>query len=127
VLSQSIPLPAIPYGKLQTVAKYTGLVLAAVFPKAPYIATAIAGKQIPHPHVHRAPANDEADWAKRLGKALPRLELSDMRKDDILELVTSGAQVQELWEQCDQELGKYGPADPLTLSMMRRLVIPLQP
>ncbi|HEY4161318.1 MAG TPA: hypothetical protein VGM08_04620 [Candidatus Saccharimonadales bacterium] len=111
-------LPRSPYDKLQTAAKYAGLVLEVAFADAPYIASAIAGKQIRHPHAHRAAADDEADWAKRLGKALPRLELSEAEKDQIHERVTIGDAVEGLWQELDKALDAHGPVDPLTLETM---------
>ncbi len=118
-------LPQRPHDKLQCVAKFAGLVLRVVYPNAEYPASATAGKMIRHPHIHRVPGYDDPVWARRLGKAEPRLQLSAGEMDDILGTVTTGQQVQELWARCDEELDGYGPADPLTLEMMHLMAAPV--
>jgi hypothetical protein len=116
------------HNKLSIVAQYAGLVLGVAYPETPYIGTLVAGNQIPHPHVHRVLGDGDADWAKRFGKAHPRLDLPDAAKDLVLERVTHSetGQVEDLWAQCSAELDAEGPVDPLTLAMMEQFSIPIE-
>lgn len=116
-------LPEQLHEKLAVTSRTAGLVLESVYPEAPYIAAVTAGRQIRHPHIHRAPGDLNADWAKRIGKAdnFPRFSLSEEAADRLSNLLTTGETVGALWSQLDKALDSIGPTDELTLDMMRQL------
>ena len=120
-------LPERLFEKLSVTAQTAGLVLETVYPDAPYIAAITAGRQIRHPHIHRAPGDIDADWAKRIGKAdnYPRFSLTDETAEKLVKLLTSGDQIRALWEQLDKTLDSIGPTDELTLDTIKRPDLPL--
>ncbi|HSX46850.1 MAG TPA: hypothetical protein VLF87_02590 [Patescibacteria group bacterium] len=113
--------------KMFTAARYAGLVLAQAFPDAPYIGEMTASNQIRHPHIHRVPGDEEANWLKRFSKLddWPRLNLSDAHMDDIQGRLTTDAVAEALWEQCNAEILAQGEPDTLTgLALAKLGLIP---
>ena len=113
--------------KLYTVATFAGRALELVYPDAPYVGELAAHNQIPHPHLHRMPGDDKADWAKRFGRLddWPRLKLSTDHMDDIQSRLTTPDDLQELWQACDAEVAALGAPDAGTVAAIKELGIVL--
>ena len=115
------------HNKMSTVAKYAGRVLAEAYPNAPYISELTACNQIRHPHIHRMPADEDANWAKGFAKLedWPRLKLSPDHMDDIQGRLTDGDAIHELWQACNDELDALGAPDESTVQAIHDLGIVL--
>lgn len=115
------------HNKMSTVAKYAGRVLAQAYPEAPYIGELTASNQIRHPHIHRVPGDDDAQWVKRFAKMedWPRLQLSPDHMDDIQGRLTDPDAMQELWQACDAEVVALGAPDEATVQAAQELGLAL--
>lgn len=113
--------------KLYTVATFAGRALELAYPDAPYVGELAAHNQIPHPHLHRMPGDDQADWAKRFGRLddWPRLKLSTDHMDDIHGRLTGPDDLQVLWRACDVEIAALGAPDASTVATIKELGIVL--
>ena len=111
------------HNKLSTVAKYAGKVLSIAYPEAPYIGELTASNQIRHPHIHRLPGDEDANWVKRFAKLedWPRLKLSANHMDDVQGRLTTPEAIQELWEACDAEVVALGAPDAGTVAAVKEL------
>lgn len=73
------------HSRLQAVSQHVGLRIMDVMGDwAEYAGTLSAGKQVPHAHIHRVPADaeDSQGWMRRFGGE-PRLVLPDGQMDEI--------------------------------------------
>ena len=114
------------YLKLQLAAKYAGLWLRELYGIGDtYIASATAGNQVPHAHIHRFPAGiDNEAWA-RFDGAEPRI---DMRRTEVEDLVREIRFPEELAAELDAALGDIAPPEfPEGARLMGRLAVNLAP
>jgi diadenosine tetraphosphate (Ap4A) HIT family hydrolase len=115
------------HNKVSTAAKFAGRVLSVVFPDAPYIGELTASNQVRHPHLHRVPGDEKAEWVKRFSKedAWPRLKFADNVMDDLQGQLSAEGAIQELWEECDSEVTAIGAPDEATVNAIAQLEIVL--
>jgi diadenosine tetraphosphate (Ap4A) HIT family hydrolase len=111
------------HNKMYTVAKFAGRVLAQAYPEAPYIGELTASNQIRHPHIHRVPGDNDAQWVKRFAKLedWPRLQLSSDHMDDIKGRLTDLGAIRKLWQACDAEVVALGAPDEATVQAAQEL------
>jgi diadenosine tetraphosphate (Ap4A) HIT family hydrolase len=115
------------HNKMSTVAKYAGRVLSEAFPNAPYIGELTASNQIRHPHIHRLPGDEDANWAKRFSKLpdWPRLKFTAEQMDDLQGRLSAQGVIPELWEECNAEVIALGAPDEATRQAVTELGIVL--
>lgn len=99
--------------KLGQVARFAGLQLEEVLERQgtpyKYIGTLVAGAQVWHAHVHRAPSYEGRDWIEGFNGG-PRLELSE---DEWSEMCETTKFTPEMIRALNAELARIGPAEDL--------------